>query len=227
MPKPRLLDLFDRLPPLRPGDDEELWAAGVQEAMREFRSAVRERYTEGTLQRLIDSNNIQIRRAAVLALGLIGTMDANPRVASALHDEDPLVQMFAADALWELWFRGGTAEQNRLLRRASREADPIRARVELDDLIRQAPAFAEAFNQRAIWFFKRGEYARAIEDCEKTLQLNPHHFGAAAGLGQCYIKLGKPQGALRAFRTALQINPGLEHLRDTIRALEQTLEHGD
>ncbi len=227
MPKPLLLDLFERLPPLQPGDDEELWAAGVQEAMREYRSAVRERYTEGTLQRLLDSNVVQVRQAAVLALGLIGTMDANPRVAAALHDSDPLVQMFAADALWELWFRGGSAEQNRALRRATREPDAFRARLELDDLIRQAPSFAEVYNQRAIWFFKRGEFARAVEDCEKTLALNPYHFGAAAGLGQCFVKLGKPQGALRAFRTALQINPNLEHLHDTIRTLEQTLEHGE
>lgn len=227
MPKPLLLELFERLPPLQPGDDEELWAAGVQEAMREYRSAVRARYTEGTLQRLLDSNVVAVRQAAVLALGLVGTMDANPRVAAALHDSDALVQMFAADALWELWFRGGTAEQNRALRRAAREPDAFRARLELDDLIRQAPTFAEAFNQRAIWFFKRGEFARAVEDCEKTLHLNPYHFGAAAGLGQCFVKLGKPQGALRAFRSALQINPSLEHLHDTIRTLEQTLEHGE
>lgn len=227
MSKPLLIEMFDRLPPLHPGDDEELWAAGVQEAMRGFRDAVQDRYTEGTLQRLLASDDVKARRAATLALGFIGTMDANPSVAAALHDPDSLVQMFAADALWELWFRGGTAEQNRRLRQASREADALRARSELDSLIQQAPAFAEAYNQRAIWFFKRNEFARAVEDCEKTLQLNPYHFGAAAGLGQCLVKLGKPRAALRAFRTALEINPALEHLHDTIRTLEQTLEPGE
>jgi tetratricopeptide (TPR) repeat protein len=225
--KPLLIEMFDRLPPLHPGDDEELWAAGVQEAMREFRAAVQDRYTEGTLQRLLSSDEVKGRRAATLALGFIGTMDANPSVAAALHDSDSLVQMFAADALWELWFRGGSPEQNRKLRQASRESDPIRARAELDELIQQAPTFAEAYNQRAIWFFKRSEFARAVEDCEKTLQLNPYHFGAAAGLGQCLVKLGKSRAALRAFRTALEINPALEHLHDTIRTLEQTLERGE
>jgi tetratricopeptide (TPR) repeat protein len=99
--------------------------------------------------------------------------------------------------------------------------------AELDQLIQQAPHFAEAYNQRAIWFFKRGDLARAVEDCEAVLRLNPFHFGAAAGLGQCLVKLGKCHGAIRAFRTALEINPALEHLQETIEQLERSLERGD
>ena len=226
MAVPLLLEMFERVPELKPGDDEELWAAGVQDAMREFRTAVRERYIEGTLARLLQSTDVRTRRAAVLALGLIGTIEVNPAVAAVLHDDDPLVQRFAADALWELWFRGGTAEENRLLEQAARHSDPLEARGALDLLLRRAPNYAEAYNQRAIWFFKRGEFVRAVEDCETTLRLNPYHFGAAAGLGQCYLKLGKPRAALRAFRSAIEINPGLDHLRDTIRSLEEALNSG-
>ncbi len=222
-----LVEIFGRLPELRPGDDEDLWAAGVQDALREFRAAVRQRYTEGTLQRVLAAAEVKARRAAVLALGMIGTMESNAAVAAALRDADPLVQRFAADALWELWFRGGTADQNFRLREAARSPDAIKARVDLDDLIQQAPEFAEAYNQRAIWFFKRGEFARAVEDCEVVLRLNPYHFGAAAGLGQCLAKLGKPRAAIRAFRNALEINPALEHLRDTIRALERSIGRGE
>jgi tetratricopeptide (TPR) repeat protein len=223
---PLLVEMFDRLPELRPGDDEELWAAGAQEAMREFRAAVRDRYTEGTLQRLLGVADAKTRRAAVLALGLIGTINSNPAVALVLHDTDPLVQRFAADALWELWFRAGTVEQNNLLRQAANDPDLVKARADLDELIRRVPDYAEAYNQRAIGFFKRGEFARAVDDCNAVLRLNPHHFGAAAGLGQCYLKLGKPRAALRAFRQALEINPGLDHLHDTIRALREALDRG-
>jgi tetratricopeptide (TPR) repeat protein len=221
-----LIEMFDRLPELRPGDDEDLWASGVQEAISEFRSAVRGRYTEGTLQRILAAANVKARRAAALALGLVGTMDSNPVVAAALRDSDPVVQRFAADALWELWFRGGTLEQNIRLAEAARNPDAIKARADLDDLIQQAPGFAEAYNQRAIWFFKRGEFARAVEDCDAVLRLNPYHFGAAAGLGQCLAKLGKTRAAIRAFQSALEINPALEHLRETILALERSLDRG-
>lgn len=223
MSTPLLRDFFDLLPPLHPGDDEEVWAAGARDAMHEFRASVRERYSEATLQRLLTSPDATTRRAAVLALGLVGTMQSNAAVAGVLHDDDPLVRRFASDALWELWFRGGTPDQNLSLQQALRRKDPKAARAALDDLIGRAPAYAEAYNQRAIWFFKRGEFARAVQDCETVLRLNPFHFGAAAGLGQCFLKMKKPRAALRAFRQAVEINPTFDHLRDTIRALEEAL----
>jgi len=219
-----LAEMYDQLPELRAGDDDDLWAAGVDGALRAFRAEVRARYTEGTLQRVLAAaDDPKMRRAAALALGLIGTLASAPALAAALHDADPLARRFAADSLWQLWFAAGTVEQCARLRDALGNPDAGRARAELDDLVRTAPAFAEARNQRAIWFFKRGEFARAVEDCEAVLNLNPHHFGAAAGMGQCLLKLNKPRAALRAFRRALEINPGLD-LYDTVRALE---EHGE
>ncbi len=215
-----LVEFFDRVPALRPGDDEDLWAAGAQGALREFRAVVRERYSEGTLQRVLTTAaDVQARRAAALAVGLVGTGASVPAAAAALHDDDPLVRRFAVGSLWELWFRAGTDEQNARLQEAVREPNATRARAELDDLIREAPSFAEAHNQRAIWFFKQGEFARAVEDCETVLRLNPHHFGAAAGMGQCLLKLNRPRAALRVFRQALEINPGLD-LREIVRELE-------
>lgn len=224
MSTPLLVEYFERLPPLVLGDDEEQWAAGARESMHLFRAEVKDRYNEGTLQRLLTSTDARTRRAAILAIGLIGTYDSNASVAALLHDEDPLVQRFASDALWELWFRGGTPDQNWSLQQAVRKPDLKAARASLDSLIARAPQFAEAYNQRAVWFFKAGEFGRAVRDCETVLRLNPYHFGAAAGMGQCYLKMKKPRAALRAFRQAVAINPTFDHLHDTIRALEQALE---
>jgi tetratricopeptide (TPR) repeat protein len=151
-------------------------------------------------------------------------MNSNAAVAAVLDNEDPLVRRFASDAMWEIWFRGGTREQNWELLQAVRQSDPEAARKALEAIIDRAPNFAEPYNQRAIWYFKQGEFARSIEDCEAVLRLNPFHFGAAAGMGQCFLKLRKPRAALRAFRQALQINPNLDHLHDTIRALEEATD---
>ncbi|WP_162665883.1 tetratricopeptide repeat protein [Gemmata massiliana] len=219
MSVPFLVELYDRLPEFRLGDDEDLWTAGAQGALREFRDEAREHYTEGTLQRLLMTGAVNARRAAARAIGLIGTSESVPTAAAALRDEDPLVRHFATDSLWELWFREGTEEQTQRLQDAVRESDSAKARAELESLLQEAPKFAEVHNQRAIWFFKRGEFARAIEDCETVLRLNPHHFGAAAGMGQCLLKLNRPRAALRAFRQALDINPNLD-LHETVRALE-------
>ena len=104
-----------------------------------------------------------------------------------------------------------------------RVTDPAKALTGLSALIRKAPKFAEAYNQRAILYFRLEKYQRSVSDCEAAIQLNPHHFGAQAGMGQCYMKLKKPKAALRAFRSAIQINPGLEGVEETIQFLENAL----
>jgi tetratricopeptide (TPR) repeat protein len=215
--------LFRTLPQFRPGDDPELWALALQDSLQEFRRALKANYNEGTLQRLLRSPDAEVRRAAVAGLGLIGTIDSNAAVAILLHDEDPTVRQAASDSLWEIWFRGGNDQQNQALLTLASSTDPNATIVGLSDLILRAPAFAEVYNQRAILHFRRGEFQKSIADCQKVLQLNPYHFGAQAGIGQCYLKMRKPRAALRAFRLALEINPGLEHLQSAIRALQEAL----
>jgi tetratricopeptide (TPR) repeat protein len=71
--------------------------------------------------------------------------------------------------------------------------------------------------------FQLQEYEKSAADCEKALRLNKQHFGAAAGLGRCYLRLRRPRPTLRAFRTAHRINPNLEGAQDAIRDLENVL----
>ncbi len=163
------------------------------------------------------------RRAALLALGLLGTTDSCSVIASRLHDEDREVSQTAADTLWTLWFRGDNPANNEELQRLARMRDRRKALAGLDALILRAPEFAEAYNQRAIVHFRLKQFDRCIADCEKVLELNPHHFGAQAGLGQCYLQMRKHRPALRAFRHALRINPNMDGVAETIRALENAL----
>ena len=217
-----IVAFYRELPQLSPPGDPDLWAARMHDALRSFRRQLVTRYTEGTLQRLLSHPDAETRRAAVLGLGLIGTIESNAALAKSLHDSDPAAARMAADALWQLWFRGGTNEQNTELQRVLHLPDFLQILAGLDDLIRESPRFAEVYNQRAILFFRRGEFTRSLADCERTLELNPFHFGAQAGMGQCYLKLRRPRAALRALRLALQINPTLAHLSEMIAALERS-----
>ena len=218
-----LVDYYRLLPRLNASDDPDLWAARMHDALRSFRQRVLPRYTEGTLQRLLTHPDAETRRAAVLALGLIGTMDSNAALARVLHDTDPAPARMAADALWQIWFRGGTEDQNNELQRILHLPDFEEILAGLDDLVREAPKFAEVYNQRAILFFRRGEFSRSIADCQKALELNPYHFGAQAGMGQCFLKLRKPRLALRAFRMAIETNPTMTQLTETIEMLEKSV----
>jgi tetratricopeptide (TPR) repeat protein len=192
-------------------------------AIHVFCKQVQERYTEGTLLRLLQVGDVSARRASVFALGLLGSMASNEALAACLHDEDEEVARLASDALWTLWFRGDTSPHSDELHRIVRAREPEKALAGLNDLIGRAPQFAEAYNQRAIVYFRLEQFDRSAADCEAALKLNPQHFGAQAGLGQCYLRLRKHRAALRAFKVALRINPRLEGVAEAVRTLENTL----
>jgi tetratricopeptide (TPR) repeat protein len=42
-------------------------------------------------------------------------------------------------------------------------------------------------------------------------------------MGRAYMEMGRHRSALKAFRQALRINPGLEDVEDAIRSLENAL----
>jgi hypothetical protein len=64
----------------------------------------------------------------------------------------------------------------------------------------------------------------SIADCRRTLDLNPFHFGAAAGLGQCQLQIGDHAAALASFRHALRINPSMEGVRANVTYLQKLLK---
>ncbi len=218
-----LVEYYAELPERQEGDDPEAWAGRLQKALDGFKKKVGQRYTEGTLQRLLTSPDVQARRAAVLALGMHGGMRCNEALAGRLHDEDSLVRQMTTESLWLLWFRGDSEENRKELQRLTRLRDAAKAMAGLDALIRKAPDFAEAYNQRAILHFRARDLDKSVADCEKVLQLNPYHFGALSGMGQCYLQLKKPRAALKVFRNALRVHPHMDGIEDTVRALESAL----
>ncbi len=188
-----------------------------------FRQSVTARYTEGTLGRLAQSGGVKARRAAVLALGLVGSFESNEAVARGLRDPDPVVRNLAQNALWAIWFRADTPENNARLQQVRDliGRDRYHEAIGLaSSLIERAPGFAEAYNQRAIALFALDRFAESAADCRRVLERNPYHIGALSGLGQCYIRLNRRNDALATFRQALKIQPYSENLRQTVTALE-------
>jgi tetratricopeptide (TPR) repeat protein len=225
--QPLILNYYSLLPEASEDADPVAWAEDYRKGLQKFRRAVEARYGESTLERLLNSAVPEVRRAAVLALGMVGTIHVNLPLASLLHDDDSQVAEMTADALWSLWFRADTEEHNRELQRLIRlegtadNADEVLG--EFQTLIRKAPRFAEAYNQRAILHFRLEDYGKSILDCEKVLRLNPVHFGAASGMGQCFMKQRKLRAALRCYRRAHRINPRLDGIPEVIQSIERML----
>lgn len=132
------------------------------------------------------------------------------RLLQALKDRDETVRNQATGEFWHMWFhQKGLQGAKRLIEsqtlvEAERSDD---AKAILDELILAQPDFAEAWNRRAVLHYMEGNYAAAIHDCEKTLELVPYHFGALHGLGLCHASVGDYLDAIQCFRQTLDIQP--------------------
>lgn len=131
--------------------------------------------------------------------------------------------------IWEHWQTiddpdaAAAFEQGMVALRAGRHA---RAEARFDEVVAQAPGFAEGWNKRATVRYLRGDMAGAAADIRRTLQLERRHFGALSGLGLVYMELERYRAAIEAFERALALNPHLDGTRENIRIARERLRAG-
>ena len=192
-----------------------------------FVKRVAKRYSCATIERLAAIGDHITRRAAVLSLSLLGDYSSNSVLGRALADRDRGVRTIAENGIRELWCRVGSREQRRMLRAIvdlNEQRHAVDAAHLATELIHSSPWIAEAWCQRGTAYYHLGQYDAAIRDCHQALEINPYHFTAAAGMGQCYLLQDNPVAALEAFRRALRLNPGLEEVRAQVVQLQRSLK---
>jgi tetratricopeptide (TPR) repeat protein len=192
-----------------------------------FMRQVARHYAQGTLQRLAVHPLREVRRAAVLAMGLSGDYECNHTLGRALLDEDRTVRTLADNALRAVWARAGSVKDQQelgLIVRHNAAQQYSEAVRRASKLLERAPWFAEVWHQRGVAQFALGRYSEAIRDCHETLEINPYQFVAAATMGQAYLELKNPVSALECFRRALRLNPDLEGVRAQVVRLARMVE---
>jgi tetratricopeptide (TPR) repeat protein len=97
----------------------------------------------------------------------------------------------------------------------------------LDRIIDLQPDWAEAWNKRATVRFLVDDDEGSMADIAHVLKLEPRHFGALAGMGAILERRGFREDALRAYRRALAVAPGLESLRSSVDRLTKAVEGQD
>jgi len=94
------------------------------------------------------------------------------------------------------------------------------ALIALDALVDYCPNYAEGYNQRAYVNFLRQDYAAALPDLDRAVDLSPQHVAAIAGQALTFVELDRKAEAALALRAALRLNPWLSERR-LLPVLEQ------
>ncbi len=192
-----------------------------------FIASVASKYSISALHRVLQEGDVYRRRAAALALGLIGDIRSNEVLGPLLKDQDRKLRLVVDDALRSIWSREGSTEQRHQLEKVVRlnECGEHELAAQLATLlIEAANTFAEAYHQRSLALFNIGEIDQAIEDCCRVLQLNQYHYAAMIGLGHCYLDHNDLMESLFWFKLALETYPDLEPVRIQVRRLEKAIQ---
>jgi len=129
--------------------------------------------------------------------------------------------------IWAVWFNSGSVDVDALVKQAQlaiREGGVQEAYGALDRAIEIAPDYAEAWNRRATLNYMMGRHAESVRDIQKTLSLEPRHFGALSGLGLIYLAQKNWAAALKAYEKAIEVNPWLPHKDRILAQLRERVE---
>ncbi len=131
-----------------------------------------------------------------------------------------------AQQIWDKWNDSGSETVNLLMGWAG-EAMAQDKNALAEDLLSQvialAPEYAEGWNRRATLYFGMGRIGASLGDIERTLLLEPRHFGALTGLAAILQRSSQEKKALEAWKKLLEIYPAHPQAQQEMLELEDKL----
>ena len=113
--------------------------------------------------------------------------------------------------IWRIWTNDSSSDSSLYVMEQGinlmNQGRLIAAEKLFSNLILKEPNYIEAWNKRATIRFMMGKMETSLEDVFVVLSKEPKHFGAMSGLGLILQKEKDFEGALRAYKRVLQINP--------------------
>lgn len=128
--------------------------------------------------------------------------------------------------LTQLWSRSGSASSDLLLQRGKKALEVGKITVAIEHftaLTDHAPDFAEGWHYRGQAYAMVDLLGPAVADLERSLALNPSHFGSLRGLATIFERLNMPSNALDAYEAFLMIHPSNRKVRSARDRVQQTL----
>ena len=131
-----------------------------------------------------------------------------------------------AEEIRSQWLESGSANVDLMMQWAQQAMDEGKNEAALDwldQVVLLRPDFAEGWNRRATLHFLMNNYSKSMVDIERTLALEPRHFGALSGLGAIFLSLDKKELAHDAYRKALDVYPMLRDVQKSVGDLEEQI----
>lgn len=149
------------------------------------------------------------------------TLFAELASAETPEDAAPIEQ-----TIWKIWLLSGNgAVDANMLRglQALEVGDNEAALEHFTRVIEALPDFAEGWNKRATVNYLLGRFDASVIDIQKTLALEPRHFGALSGMALINLSLDREREALKAFEAAMRVHPNLPGADTHIRELREKI----
>ncbi len=165
---------------------------------------------------------------ALLAAGAAAADQRDSRLpalfAALLEAPDHGAAQALEAEIWAIWYEHDDRAVVLLMRQgrgAMARRDFSAALRSFDQVVKIAPGYAEGWNARATLHYLMGSYQASLADIEKTLALEPRHFGALSGRGLVNAALERWEAALKAFEAALAVNPQMPGPRQNAEAIRK------
>ena len=162
----------------------------------------------------------------VLPSSLIGSDIQTKELFEELQTSNTQETKIIEREIISFWMDSGSADINNLLGQSiayMNRGDYNASLKILNDIVTDAPGFAEGWNIRATLHYLMRNYELSIIDINQTLELNPKHFGALNGLAMIYENTGKKIKALEAYEAVYRLSPNRFGIRRAIDRLRKEL----
>lgn len=128
--------------------------------------------------------------------------------------------------IWEIWLQHPNADVERLMQIGTQRMNTQRyteALTVFSQVIESFPDYAEGWNKRATLYYAAGNLDASVADIEKTLELEPRHFGALSGLGIVYIQRKELSKAKQAFENLIEVHPNSPNAQQNLEFVTERL----
>lgn len=129
--------------------------------------------------------------------------------------------------IWRLWLNAPDTNAQSLMSQVvgAMQSGQLTLALQISNqLVDSNPEFSEGWNKRATIHYLLGNPDLSVADIQKTLSLEPRHFGAISGLGLIFHQRRDFEGALEAFKQVLLIAPNSQNAKASLERVKRDMQ---